>query len=81
MRATAVSSRPEQMRDGTKAFASRMLRLAEVIASMGMIGEEADEAVPWLELLTASGIILQDKTGELRAFQLPIYRIAHLLNA
>jgi hypothetical protein len=51
------------------------------MASMGMVGEEAEETVPWLELWTAFGIISQDKIGELRACQLPIYRTAHLLNA
>jgi four helix bundle protein len=38
---------------------------AEFIARIGIVAEEADEAVLWLELLTESGIISQEKTKEL----------------
>jgi four helix bundle protein len=34
---------------------------------MGIVAEEADEAVLWLELLTESGIIASEKTHELLA--------------
>jgi four helix bundle protein len=89
-----MSSRPEQLRDRTKAFALRVIRLfrslpyktdtqvlgkqllrcgtsvaanyravcrarskAEFVARMGIVAEEADEAVLWLELLIESGIV------------------------
>ena len=89
-----MNSRPEQLRDRTKAFALRVIRLfrslpykadaqvlgkqllrcgtsvaanyravcrarskAEFIARIGIVAEEADEAVLWLELLTESGIV------------------------
>jgi four helix bundle protein len=32
---------------------------------MGIVAEEADETILWLELLTESGIISQDKTESL----------------
>jgi four helix bundle protein len=38
---------------------------AEFVARMGIVVEEADEAVLWLELLTESGIVSQEKTQEL----------------
>jgi four helix bundle protein len=97
-----MSSRPEEMRDRTKAFALRIIRLfrslpyrtdtqvlgkqllrcgtsvaanyravcrarskAEFIARMGVVAEEADETILWLELLTESGIISPEKTEEL----------------
>ena len=97
-----MSSRPEQLRDRTKAFALRVIRLfrslpyrtdtqvlgkqllrcgtsaaanyravcrarskAEFIARIGIVAEEADEAVLWLELLTESGIIKPELTDEL----------------
>ena len=97
-----MSSRTEEMRDRTKAFALRIIRLfrslpyrtdtqvlgkqllrcgtsvaanyravcrarskAEFIARMGIVAEEADETILWLELLTESGIISPEKTGEL----------------
>jgi len=99
-----VKRQPEQLRDRTKAFALRVIRLfrslpykpdaqvlgkqllrcgtsvaanyravcrarskAEFVARMGIVVEEADEAVLWLELLTESGIISQEKTRELLA--------------
>jgi four helix bundle protein len=89
-----MTSQPEQMRDRTKAFALRIIRLfrslpgktdtqvlgkqllrcgtsvaanyraacrarsrAEFVAKMGVVVEEADEAILWLELLTESGIV------------------------
>ena len=100
----AVKTQPEQLRDRTKSFALRVIRLfrslpykpdaqvlgkqmlrcgtsvaanyravcrarskAEFIARMGIVVEEADEAVLWLELLTEAGIVSQEKTGELLA--------------
>jgi len=97
-----MSSRPEEMRDRTKAFALRIIRLfrslpyrtdtqvlgkqllrcgtsvaanyravcrarskSEFVARMGIVAEEADEAILCLELLTESGIISPDKTEEL----------------
>jgi four helix bundle protein len=97
-----VSSQPEQLRDRTKAFALRVIRLyrslpyktdtqvlgkqllrcatsvaanyravcrarskAEFIAKMGVVVEEADEAILWLELMTESGIVSAAKTEAL----------------
>jgi four helix bundle protein len=97
-----MSSRPEEMRDRTKTFALRVIRLfrslpyrtdtqvlgkqllrcgtavaanyravcrarskAEFIARIGIVAEEADETVLWLELLTESGIVSPEKTVEL----------------
>jgi four helix bundle protein len=97
-----VSSQPEQLRDRTKAFALRIIRLyrslpyrtdtqvlgkqllrcgtsvaanyravcrarskAEFVARMGIVVEEADEAILWLELMTESGIVSVEKTKEL----------------
>jgi four helix bundle protein len=94
-----MSSRPEELRDRTKTFALRIVRLfrslphrtdaqvlgkqllrsgtsvaanyravcrarskAEFIARIGVVAEEADEAVLWIELLTESGIIKPEKT-------------------
>lgn len=92
-----MNSRPEQLRDRTKAFALCVIRLfrslpyktdtqvlgkqllrcgttvaanyrtvcrarskAEFIARLGIVAEEADEAVLWIELLTESGIVKVD---------------------
>ena len=92
-------SRPEELRDRTKRFALRIIRLfralpyradtqvlgkqllrcgtsaaanyravcrarskAEFIARIGVVAEEADEAVLWIELLTGSGIIKPEMT-------------------
>jgi four helix bundle protein len=92
-----MGSRPEELRDRTKAFALRIIRLfrslpywtdtqvlgkqllrcgtsvaanyravcrarskAEFIARIGIVAEEADESVLWLELSNESGIT---KTG------------------
>lgn len=97
-----MSSHPEELRDRSKQFALRIIRLfrslpyrtdtqvlgkqllrcgtsvaanyravcrarskAEFIARMGIVAEEADETILWLELLTESGIISQDKTESL----------------
>src|ERR1700733_8482064 len=94
-----MHSQPEQVRDRTKAFALRVIRLfrslplrtdtqvlgkqllrcgtsvaanyravcrarsrAEFIARMGIVAEEADEAVLWLELLIESGIVKSEMT-------------------
>ena len=37
----------------------------EFIAKMGVVVEEADEAILWLELLTESGIVQAEKTESL----------------
>ena len=97
-----MSSRPEELRDRTKAFALRIIRLfrslpyrtdaqvlgkqllrcgtsvaanyravcrarskAEFIARIGIVAEEADEVVLWMELLTESGIIKPERTEAL----------------
>ena len=97
-----MSSQPEQLRDRTKAFALRVIRLyrslpyktdtqvlgkqllrcgtsvaanyravcrarskAEFVAKMGIVVEEADEAILWLELMTESGIVSLAKTEAL----------------
>lgn len=97
-----VSRQPEKLRNRTKAFALRVIRLyrslpyktdtqvlgkqllrcgtsvaanyravcrarskAEFIAKMGVVVEEADEAILWLELMTESGIVSQAKTEDL----------------
>ena len=97
-----MNSQPEQLRDRTKAFALRVVRLfrslpyktdtqvlgkqllrcgtsvaanyraacrarskAEFIARIGIVAEEADEAVLWLELLIESGIIKSQMTESL----------------
>jgi four helix bundle protein len=97
-----VSSQAEQLRDRTKAFALRVIRLyrslpyktdtqvlgkqllrcgtsvaanyravcrarskAEFIAKMGVVVEEAGEAILWLELTTESGILAAAKTEAL----------------
>jgi four helix bundle protein len=94
-----MSSRPEELRDRTKAFAcassgysarnqpERIRRFwgsnccnggtsvaanyravcrarskAEFVARIGIVAEQADEAVLWLELLTESGIIKPEMT-------------------
>lgn len=101
-RVITVKTQPEQLRDRTKAFALRVIRLfrsppfkpdaqvlgkqllrcgtsvaanyravcrarskAEFIARIGLVVEEADEAVLWLELLAESGIVSGEKTKEL----------------
>jgi len=97
-----MSSRPEQLRDRTKAFALRIIRLyrsmpyrtdtqvlgkqllrcgtsvaanyravcrarskPEFIARIGIVAEEADESVLWLELLNESGITNPELTKDL----------------
>jgi four helix bundle protein len=47
--------------------ACRSRSKVEFIARIGVVAEEADEAVLWLELLTESGIISADKTDSLLA--------------
>jgi four helix bundle protein len=97
-----LSSQPEQLRDRTKKFALRVIRLyrslpyktdtqalgkqllrcstsvaahcravcrarskAEFVAKIGVVIEEADGAILWLELMTESGIIPLEKTEDL----------------
>jgi|SRR5579863_1552833 len=97
-----MGSPPEQLRDRTKRFALRVIRLfrslpyrtdtqvlgkqllrcgtsvaanyravcrvrskSEFIARIGVVAEEADECVLWLELLTESGIIKPEMTADL----------------
>lgn len=98
-----LKSQPEQLRERTKAFALRTIRLfrslpykpdcqvlgkqllrcgtsvaanyraaacrarskAEFVARIGIVVEEADEAVLWLELLTESGILPEGRVHEL----------------
>ncbi len=97
-----MSSRPEELRDRTKKFALRVIRLfrslpfrtdtqvlgkqllrsgtsvaanyravcrarskPEFIARIGIVAEETDETVLWLELLIESGVVGQDKASEL----------------
>src|SRR5450755_3689529 len=94
-----MSSKHEEMRDRTKSFALRVIRLfrslpnktdtqvlgkqllrcgtsvvanyravcwsrskAEFVARIGIVAEEADEAVLWLELLIESGILRSHMT-------------------
>jgi four helix bundle protein len=100
--AAVVSSQPEQLRDRTKKFALRIIRLyrslpyrtdtqvlgkqllrsgtsvaanyravcrarskAEFVARIGIVVEEADETILWLELMTESGIVSPERTQEL----------------
>jgi four helix bundle protein len=102
LKAGQMTSQPEQMRDRTKAFALRIIRLfrslpyktdtqvlgkqllrcgtsvaanyraacrarsrAEFAAKMGVVVEEADETILWLELLTESGIVPLEKMESL----------------
>jgi four helix bundle protein len=102
LKVVLLSSQPEELRDRTKAFALRVIRLyqslpyktdaqvmgkqllrcgtsvaanyravcrarskAEFIAKIGIVVEEADETILWLELMTESGIVSLTKTKEL----------------
>lgn len=97
-----MRSQPEQLRDRTKAFALRVIRLyrslpfrtdtqvlgkqllrcstsvtanyravcrarskAEFVAKIGVVVEEADEAILWLELMTESEILPLERTEAL----------------
>src|SRR5438067_12717170 len=99
-----MSTQPEELRDRTKKFALRVIRLfrsllyrvdsqvlgkqllrcgtsvaenyravcrarskAEFVARIGIVAEEADEAVLWLELLIESGVVAPEKAHELLA--------------
>ena len=58
------------LRSGTSVGANyraacRARSRAEFIAKMGIVLEEADESVFWLELLLESGIVNNNKLGEL----------------
>jgi len=46
--------------------ACRARTKAEFIAKIGVVVEEADEAVLWLELLRESGILQHDQTESLK---------------
>jgi four helix bundle protein len=102
LKAAVVNSQPEQLRDRTKAFALRVIRLyqslpyktdaqvmgkqllrcgtsvaanyravcrarskAEFVAKIGIVVEEADETILWLELMTEAGIVSLTKTEAL----------------
>ena len=57
---------PEQLRDRTKAFANRIIRLFRALPSkLGVVVEEADETIYWLELLGENGIMPQRGLAEL----------------
>src|SRR3954469_25882957 len=97
-----MGSRPEELRDRTKAFALRVIRLfrslpyrtdtqvlgkqllrcgtsvaanyravcrarskAEFIARIGVVAEEADESVLWLELLNETDILRHERLEEI----------------
>jgi four helix bundle protein len=45
--------------------AGRARSMAEFVAKMGVVVEEADETVLWLELLTDSGIVPRKKMGNM----------------
>lgn len=99
-----MTSQPEQLRDRSKAFALRIIRLfrslpnkpdaqvlgkqllrcgtsvaanyravcrarskAEFVARIGVVAEESDEAILWLELLTESRIVAPEKVEMLLA--------------
>jgi four helix bundle protein len=58
------------LRSGTSVAANyravcRARSKAEFIAKMGVVLEEADETVFWLELLTETGVLRPDRTQEL----------------
>ena len=58
------------LRSGTSVAANyravcRARSKAEFIAKMGVVLEEADETVFWLELLTETGVLSPDRTKEL----------------
>jgi four helix bundle protein len=97
-----LRSQPEELRDRTKRFALRVIRVfrslpykpdaqvlgkqllrcgtsiaanyravcrarskAEFVARIGVVVEEVDEAVLWLELLIESGIVSEEKARDL----------------
>lgn len=47
--------------------ARRAKSLADFIAKMGIVEEEADECVYWLELLTESGLVAEGRLADLIA--------------
>jgi len=60
------------LRSGTSVAAnyratSRARSRAEFVAKMGVVGEEADESVFWLELLVESGMIAKARLNDLVA--------------
>ncbi len=59
------------LRSGTSVAANyravcRARSQAEFIARMGIVVEEADETVFWLELLGEAGVVRQERTQDLR---------------
>jgi four helix bundle protein len=48
---------------------------ADFIAKMGIVEEEADETIYWMELLVGSGILQQSAVGELQTEGDQIVRI------
>jgi four helix bundle protein len=103
MAAAEAAISPEQLRDRTKTFANRIIRLfvalpskqpvaqvigkqllragtsvganyraacrgrsrAEFISKLGVVVEEADETIYWLELLADNGIVTPRRLGDL----------------
>jgi len=60
----------QTLRSGTSVAANyraacRARSKAEVVAKIGVVSEEADESVLWLELMIESGLVTQGKTEEL----------------
>jgi four helix bundle protein len=63
--------------------ACRARSVAEFIAKLGIVEEEADECVYWLELLTESGFVPATRLGDLKseASQLVAITIASIRTA
>jgi four helix bundle protein len=64
--------RKQVLRAGTSVAANyravgRARSKAEFVAKMGVVVEEADETVFWLELLVDTGIVRKEQVGELFA--------------
>lgn len=67
---TEDSMANQLLRSGTAVGANyrsacRGKSIKDFIAKMGIVEEEADESVYWLELLTESGIVAKEKTEKL----------------
>ncbi len=67
---TARTIRQQLLRSGTSVAANyravgRARSQAEFIAKMGVVVEEADESVFWLELLVESGIVRKNRLDSL----------------
>ena len=52
-----MSTAPQQLRDRTKAFAIRV--------KIGLVEEEADESVFWIEMLADCEVIRKDRLNEI----------------